>query len=135
MAGHVFYTPPTFVPAYTMRDDARRTHQSSDLLIDTSIPRNDSVSSSSSPETPSTRRNSALSAHRNPRHFSTGVRTRSISGPFGVGGVVYERDLPAPTDDDIIIVTVRLQNTFRRGSVEGAESLPDRYAPTIHQPK
>ena len=122
MAAHVFYTPPTFVPAYTARNDARRTHsnaqQPSDLLIDTSIP--EPSSSSPSPTyDPTLRRNSALSAHRNPRS----IRTRSL--PFGPG-VVYERDLPTPTDEDIIIVTVKLQNNFRRSSVEGAESLPSR---------
>ncbi|KAF2170821.1 hypothetical protein M409DRAFT_18794 [Zasmidium cellare ATCC 36951] len=114
MAGAIFHTPPTFVPAYSPRDDARRAHQNQhqhqDLLIDTSVP-----------PIP-THNNSALAAHRNPRS----IRTRSL--PFGAG-VVFERDLPAPSDDDIIIVTVRLQNPFRRSSIEGAESLPSRPPP------
>ena len=54
-------------------------------------------------------------------------RTRSIGGPFSAG-VTFERyiDLSPPTDDEIIIATVRVTNNFRRASVEGCEELPSR---------
>lgn len=74
------------------------------------------------------RRNSALATHRNPGMYnagSTNVRTRGIRG-FGNSGVVFERDTP-PTDDDVIIVTVRLSNNFRKSSIDGASDLPSRY--------
>lgn len=54
------------------------------------------------------------------------VHTHSIPGAFGAGGVVFERRHSAPCDDDLIMVTVRLSNNFRRASVNGAEDLPTR---------
>lgn len=52
------------------------------------------------------------------------VRTRSVGG-FLSAGVIFERD-PAspPTDEDIIIVTVRISRKERRKSFD--EPLPDR---------
>jgi hypothetical protein len=52
------------------------------------------------------------------------VRTRSIGGPLSAA-VIFERD-PAspPTDEDIIIVTVRISRKERRNSFD--EPLPDR---------
>ena len=38
-----------------------------------------------------------------------------------------EYDLSPPTDDEIIIATVRITNSFRRASVEGGDELPSRY--------
>ncbi|GIZ47920.1 hypothetical protein CKM354_001099700 [Cercospora kikuchii] len=70
------------------------------------------------------RRNSSLATHRVPRTFgSATVRTRSLG--FGAG-VVYERDYQEPSDDDVIIVTVRLSNQFRKLSVDGGDELPSR---------
>jgi len=53
------------------------------------------------------------------------VRTRSVGGFFSTN-VIFERD-PAhpPTDEDIIIVTVRLSRKQRRNSFD--DPLPDRY--------
>jgi hypothetical protein len=53
------------------------------------------------------------------------VRTRSVGGFFSAN-VIFERD-PAcpPTDEDIIIVTVRLSRKQRRNSFD--DPLPDRY--------
>jgi hypothetical protein len=53
------------------------------------------------------------------------VRTRSVGGFFSAN-VIFERD-PAspPTDEDIIIVTVRLSKKERRNSFD--DPLPDRY--------
>jgi hypothetical protein len=53
------------------------------------------------------------------------VRTRSIGGPLSAG-VIFERGDPAspPTDEDIIIVTVRISRKARRNSFD--EPLPDR---------
>lgn len=88
----------------------------------------DSGSGSPSPtntgmESPA-RRNSSLATHRVPRTFgSATVRTRSLG--FGAG-VVYERDYQEPSDDDVIIVTVRLSNQFRKLSVDGGDELPSR---------
>ena len=54
------------------------------------------------------------------------VRTRSVGGPLSAA-VVFERDPAAspPTDEDIIIVTVRLSRKQRRNSYD--DPLPDRY--------
>lgn len=54
-------------------------------------------------------------------------RTRSVGGPF-CPGVYFERqiDLSPPTDEEIIIATVRVTNSFRRASIEGCEELPSR---------
>lgn len=42
--------------------------------------------------------------------------------------MVFERDLDLspPTDDEIIIATVRVRSAFRRLSVEEGASLPER---------
>lgn len=60
-----------------------------------------------------------------------GYRTRSVGGPFGAG-VVFERvvtnDEP-PNEDEVIIVTVRVSNSFRKLSIgEGGDGieLPER---------
>lgn len=57
----------------------------------------------------------------------TTYRTHSIPGPFNAG-VIFERDydLSPPTDDEIIIATVRVRNGFRRLSVEEGAMLPER---------
>lgn len=86
-------------------------------------------SSSNSPSSPdmdpAARGTSALAAHRNPSMFNAGtVRTRSLG--FGAG-VVFEREAREPTEDDVIIVTVKLRNKFRKQSVDGANDLPSRY--------
>jgi hypothetical protein len=53
------------------------------------------------------------------------VRTRSVGG-FLSAGVIFERDPTSPpTDEDIIIVTVRLSKKQRRNSYD--DPLPDRY--------
>ena len=54
-------------------------------------------------------------------------RTRSVGGPF-CSGVYFERrmDLSPPNDDEIIIATVRVTNSFRRASIEGGDELPSR---------
>lgn len=101
----------------------------SEDLIDLSEARSDSMSSEPA-YNPSARRNSALSAHRNPQTFSTqpSIRTRSVGGAFGAAGaVIFERSPDhVPSDDDIIIVTVRLRNSFRKLSADGADDLPSR---------
>ena len=52
------------------------------------------------------------------------VRTRSVGG-FLSAGVVFERDpVSPPTDEDLIIVTVRISRKGRRNSFD--EPLPDR---------
>jgi len=52
------------------------------------------------------------------------VRTRSVGG-FLSAGVIFERDPTSPpTDEDIIIVTVRISRKERRNSFD--EPLPDR---------
>lgn len=54
------------------------------------------------------------------------VRTRSLGGPLSAG-VIFERDpLNPPSDDDIIIVTVRISKakSERRNSFD--DPLPDR---------
>ena len=54
-------------------------------------------------------------------------RTRSIGGPFNTG-VYFERqiDLSPPNDEEIIIATVRVTNSFRRASVSENSELPER---------
>jgi hypothetical protein len=53
------------------------------------------------------------------------VRTRSLGGYLSAG-VISERDPSSPpSDDDIIIVTVRLSRKERRNSYD--DPLPDRY--------
>ena len=87
--------------------------------------RSNSTSPTSTDMDSPARRNSALAAHRNPSIFNAGnVRTRSLG--FGAG-VVFEREAREPTDDDVIIVTVKLRNQFRKQSVDGADTLPSRY--------
>lgn len=60
------------------------------------------------------------------------VRTRSVGGWLSAA-VVFERD-PAspPTDEDIIIVTVRLSKKQRRNSYD--DPLPDRYVLPLSLP-
>ena len=69
--------------------------------------------------------NGTVQRPRNPQTVS--YRTRSIGGPF-CAGVYFEReiDLSPPNDDEIIIATVRVTNSFRRASVEGCDELPSR---------
>lgn len=64
---------------------------------------------------------------RAPRTNPVKYRTRSIGGPFS-SGVYFERqiDLSPPNDDEIIIATVRVTNSFRRASIEGCNELPSR---------
>jgi hypothetical protein len=70
------------------------------------------------------RRGSTPSAYRQTLYP---VRTRSIGG-FLSAGVIFERDPTSPpTDEDIIIVTVRLSRKQRRNSYD--DPLPDRYVP------
>jgi hypothetical protein len=53
----------------------------------------------------------------------TGVmKTRS----YGMGTPVFDRSGVVLSDEDIIIVTVKLTNKFRKNSVTGAEDLPGR---------
>lgn len=92
--------------------------------------RNDSMGSDGSSKAysvgvePAALRNSDFAAHRNPRMLNAAnVRTRSLG--FGAG-VVFEREYQEPTDEDVIIVTVRLANRFRKSSVDGADDLPSR---------
>lgn len=68
-----------------------------------------------------------MSPSERPRNMVT-YRTRSIGGPF-CAGVYFERqiDTSPPNDDEIIIATVRVTNSFRRASVEGCDELPSRY--------
>lgn len=72
-----------------------------------------------------------------PFQYATGqptLRTHSLAGPHSTA-VFFERDyqntmdLSPPNDDEIIIVTVRITNSFRRASVEGGEDLPSRPRP------
>ncbi len=68
------------------------------------------------------------------RKASTGIveprvvtyRTRSIGGPFGAVYFEREVDTSPPNDDEIIIVTVRVSDPFRRASIEGNAELPAR---------
>ena len=59
---------------------------------------------------------------RNPNNY----RTRSIGGAFG--GVYFEREIDTspPNDEEIIIATVRVTDSFRRASIEGNSELPAR---------
>lgn len=50
--------------------------------------------------------------------------TRAMSYSHGAGGVSIERQLNAPSDDDIIMVTVRVSSNTRRQSYD--EALPAR---------
>jgi hypothetical protein len=50
------------------------------------------------------------------------IKTRSL----GIGPPVFDRSGTTLSDDDIIIVTVKLTNKFRKNSVNGAEDLPGR---------
>ncbi|KAF2208439.1 hypothetical protein CERZMDRAFT_87816 [Cercospora zeae-maydis SCOH1-5] len=116
-----FLVAPIFAPTYRpVEPDRRRSvplpappKNHTDLQ---GLDFHDPASASPSPtntgmESPA-RRNSALAADRTPRTYgSATVRTRSLG--FGAG-VVYERDFQEPSDDDIIIVTVRLSNQFRK---------------------
>lgn len=52
------------------------------------------------------------------------VQTHSVPG--GAGAVTFSRRYTIPHDDDLIIVTVRLSNTFRSASLDGSEELPSR---------
>ena len=51
-----------------------------------------------------------------------------MPGAFATSAVYSERDmdLSPPTDDEIIIATVRVRNVFRRLSVEEGAALPER---------
>lgn len=75
----------------------------------------------STPSPDRERRSSTPSTHNaalNP------VRTRSLGG-FLSAGVIFERDpTNPPSDDDIIIVTVRVTKKLRRNSFD--DPLPDR---------
>lgn len=77
---------------------------------------------SQSPSEDRERRGSTPTVHN---HTLYPVRTRSVGGWLS-SAVVFERD-PAspPTDEDIIIVTVRLSKKQRRNSYD--DPLPDRY--------
>jgi hypothetical protein len=77
---------------------------------------------SQSPAGNSERRGSSPTVHNQTLYP---VRTRSVGGWLSAA-VVFERD-PAnpPTDEDIIIVTVRLSKKQRRNSYD--DPLPDRY--------
>ncbi|CZT21452.1 uncharacterized protein RCC_07315 [Ramularia collo-cygni] len=59
------------------------------------------------------------------RHNSTTLRTFS----HVPGTAAVERARPAPSDADIILVPVKLENKFRKSSIDGAEDLPGRPAP------
>lgn len=84
-----------------------------------------SASVDSAPPTESPKAKEPSQRPRNPVTY----RTRSIGGPFCTG-VYFERqiDLSPPNDEEIIIATVRVTNSFRRASVEGCDELPSRYA-------
>ncbi|KAK5166275.1 uncharacterized protein LTR77_008536 [Saxophila tyrrhenica] len=91
------------------------------------VPRSASVSSQTAPSSrgqPAEQRKGSTSSqtNRNVANF----RTRSIGGPWG--GVYFERDVDTspPNDDEIIIATVRVTDSFRRASVEGNSELPER---------
>lgn len=75
------------------------------------------------PTAPSQQRKGSIGYTQQP---VTTFRTRSIGGPFG--GVYFERqiDLSPPNDDEIIIATVRVTDTFRRASMEENSELPAR---------
>jgi hypothetical protein len=102
--------------------------------IPTTTPRRASIKTSTLPNTTTTTTIAAMPTHTEVGHASTPnnshkpalhpVRTRSVGGPLSAG-VVFERD-PAspPTDEDIIIVTVRVSRKERRNSFD--EPLPDR---------
>jgi len=51
------------------------------------------------------------------------VATRSVA--FGKA-IAYERGNYVPSDDEVIIVTVKLTSAHRRQSLEGCDELPDR---------
>ena len=78
---------------------------------------------SQSPQEDRERRGSSPTVHNQTLYP---VRTRSVGGPLSAA-VVFERDPAAspPTDEDIIIVTVRLSRKQRRNSYD--DPLPDRY--------
>lgn len=90
--------------------------------------RSNSISPTDRDMNPAARRGSLFASPRNQSTLDANhVRTRSLG--YGAG-VVFEREAREPTDDDVIIVTVRLRNTFRKQSVDGADDLPSRYANT-----
>ena len=77
---------------------------------------------SQSPTEDRERRGSTPTAHNQTLYP---VRTRSVGGPLSAA-VVFERDPTSPpTDEDIIIVTVRLSRKQRQNSYD--DPLPDRY--------
>lgn len=153
---HLFFMsipPPSFhtIAEITRRNSAPLPQHSqsqaemtaSEFILSSSEKRSGSVSSQSSNENTSrsnssttcpayvpalpssacSRNNSSIAAHRNPSVFnSANIRTRSLI--YGAG-VVIERLAP-PNDDDVIIVTVRLSNKFRKSSVHGCDELPSR---------
>lgn len=49
------------------------------------------------------------------------------SRTYGMGSPVIDRANVPLSDDDIIIVTVKLTNRFRKNSITGAEDLPGRW--------
>lgn len=95
--------------------------------------RSNSISPTDRDMNPAARRGSLFASPRNQSTLDANhVRTRSLG--YGAG-VVFEREAREPTDDDVIIVTVRLRNTFRKHSVDGADDLPSRHqlsSPTDH---
>ncbi len=77
------------------------------------------------PETASQQRRASVDPTK-PR-YEAAYRTRSIGGPFS-SAVFIERDLDLspPNDEEIIIATVRVTDSFRRASIEGDAELPAR---------
>ncbi|WPG98163.1 Hypothetical protein R9X50_00094900 [Acrodontium crateriforme] len=91
--------------------------------------RSDSITSSSGDNGEGNDSNDikALKQTRQLGHTYNHVRTRSVA--FGTS-IVIERDYTkAPSDDDIIIVTVRMTSSFRKNSLEGCDELPSRPRP------
>ena len=83
-------------------------------------------------KTSQTMSSSAGSAGRRPSDL-TKCRTHSVGGPF-CAGVYFDRpvDLSPPNDEEIIIATVRVTDSFRRASIEGGDELPSRYECCVH---
>ena len=126
-------SPPQSPPQSQTQPDLPPDLLSDLLLIDTNNPeaeastqRKDSVVSTS-PN--GSRRDSAGQQSLQPDPSPGMSRELARARSLGISpGVVFERrgSGPAPTDEDIIIVTVRLSNKFRKSSVSGADDLPSR---------
>jgi len=94
--------------------------------------RNDSVCSTSEND-PSL----SLPPSRNPKTGVRNAHTQLYGSPCCADNVSFDRSrsntMSAPnqpiSDDDILMVTVRLTSDFRRSSIEGCEDLPDRPSP------